>query len=226
MKPLPGGNLKNDISKDNGIFVTGKSAQSWNLISDAESVLQSTIGKSRDIENRAVDEAKSAVEKSKERGYSKGHEEGFSKGYDEALKSEAAKKQPLINAFKELSEKLSDCYEAKSQDAGFIEDAFAIAKKIIYIELSKNNEAYLNLYKKAAVHVSGVEKATLKVGPRGFEAAKALRPKFEEAIDGLEKLEIVSVGKDDGFLLLETPLGNVNASIDEQLDRAEKIMKP
>lgn len=224
---MPSDNLNSDISKDSGIFI-GKAASSWDVISDAESVLRNTIGKSRDIENRAIDEAKTAVEKAKESGYLKGHEEGFSKGYNEALKNEEDKKEPLIKNFNELEKIFSDSYLKKSQSNGtdYIEDAFELAKKIIYIELSKNDESYLNLYKKAAVHVNSAQKVTLKVGPRGYEAAQALRPKFEGSIDGLQDLEIVSVGSDDGFCLLETPLGNVNASVDAQLKRAKKIIVP
>lgn len=221
-------NLNSDTSQDSGAFVTGKDAMSWDVISDAESVLRHTIGKSRDIESRALNEANTTIDKAKERGYSKGYEEGFSKGYNEALHSEEEKKEPLISTFKEFEKNFSDCYlkNSQAQSAGYIEDAIKLAKKIIYIELSKNDEAYLSLYKKAAIHVNSAPKATLKVGHRGYKAAQALRQKFEEAIDGLQNLEIISVGNDDGVCLLETPLGNVNAGIDAQLERVKRIIVP
>jgi flagellar assembly protein FliH len=199
---------------------------SQNSVADAESVLKHTIGKGRDFVGRAQAEAEIAVNRSKEQGYVKGYEEGVSAGVKESVSRAYAEKLLFFEAISKLETKFSDIYADKVGNSEYLEYALKLAQKIIYIELAKNDDAYFHLYQKATMHIGNAEKATLKAGPIGYAAVQAKREKFEGEIDGLEDFSIILEGKDDGFCLLETPLGTVDASVGAQLGRVKQIILP
>lgn len=193
---------------------------------EAESLIKHTIGKSHEIVDRAKFEAEAAVKKAKEQGYSKGYEESSRQGSEESLRRAFKEKQPFIDAISKLEAGLAQAYVEKSGNEEYIKYTLKLAKKIIYIKLAKDDETYFRLFEKAALHIGMTEKATLKMGPRGYAVAQAHREKFMGVIDALEQLEIILEGKDDGLCVLETPLGNIDASVEAQLDRVQKIILP
>jgi flagellar biosynthesis/type III secretory pathway protein FliH len=217
--------IRNAVNKDTGGDDTVKS-RSWDDINYAENMLKETINKSKFIETRAKAEARTVVENAKRQGLAEGHQEGFKCGYDEAVRCEIDKKRNIFNAVATCSQQYSDCCRSRAVDSEALEAAFELARKIIEIELEENDDAYFKLYQKAALHISSSPKATLKTGPRGSKAAKAMNGKFEDAIDGLERLEVVLSGEDDGLCILETPFGSVDASVTAQLERAKRIINP
>lgn len=192
----------------------------------SERAVNHTLNKSRDIINLSNEEAQRIINKAKEQGYSQGYEEGFKKGSEDAIHSEFENKQPVIQNISAYGQKISEYYSNKSADIGSLEKVFELAEKIISIEIAKNGEAIYNLYNKAALHIGRAESATLKLGPHGCEYAKENSQRFKSAIDGLQKLDIVLTGEDDGFCVLETPVGNVDASVKVQMKRAKDIISP
>jgi flagellar assembly protein FliH len=102
--------------------------------------------------------------------------------------------------------------------------AFSLAERIIYSELAKNDDTFYGLFQKAALHVSNVDRATLKTGPRGYALALKDTGRFEGAVEGLDALNVVLAGDDDGYCVFETPLGTIDAGVQSQLARAKKIL--
>jgi flagellar assembly protein FliH len=214
------------IKSENDGNRSANTEQSWDALSDAESLLKKSIGDSQFIEARAKSEAQFTVSEAKEQGISKGYENGLALGVEEAIRAEEEKKRAFFNAFLELEANIANCYQKHLSDSEFLEVAFELAQKIINIEIEKNDDSYFCLYRKAAVHISNAEKVTLKAGPRGYQVAQSMREEFEDAIDGLERIDIVLSGNDNGLCVLETPLGNVDSSVEAQLQRAKKIITP
>lgn len=239
---------KNEIQSDNGnsevFVVSGKvlGSREWNrasekskeeneykaheTVEDAESVLKNSISKSRDIVSMAQRKVEQAVENAKKHGYEKGYKEGYNDGVSEGVNFEIKEKQPIIDVFSVFSKRLAEFYNNSSHDYNYTDSAFELAQRIILMELVKNDDAFYGLYKKAALHISNVEKAELKAGPRGYAIVQADKKKFEDAIEGLSELKITKQGDDDGLCILETPLGNIDASVGAQLRRAKKIVSP
>lgn len=221
---VPEGNDESEIFlKEN---LKNVSFLSQEAAAKAEYLIAHTIGRSREIVDRANLEAESTIKKAKEQGYSKGNDEGFKLGNEECLRCSLEEKRPLIEAISELETRLSDIYAEKAGNSEYFGFAIELAQRIISLELAQNDEAFFKLYQKAALHIGTAEKATLKAGPRGFAVANLRRGKFMSAIDGLEQLEITLEGKDDGTCILETPLGNIDASTAVQLERAKQIISP
>jgi flagellar assembly protein FliH len=199
---------------------------SQEAVASAESLIAHTIGRSHEIIDRAKSDAETTVKNSKEQGFSKGNDEGLQSGTMESISRALEEKQSLFDAISQLEARFSDVYVDKSGNNEYFDFAIELAQKIISIELAKNEDAFFGLYQKAALHIGNAEKSTLKAGPRGYAIANKQREKFMGAIDGLENFEIILEGKDDGLCILETPLGNIDASVNAQLGRAKQIISP
>lgn len=191
-----------------------------------EAALEQSKAKAAEILNKAWSSADAMINSAKNEGFKKGYDEGFRLGYSEASRKAANEKQPLVEALGQYEKRLAEYLNKPVAAEDFVEDALALAKKIISIELRKNDDAVLGLYKKGAAHIRNVDKATLKVGPRGYKVATENIKKFESAIDGLEELKVTLEGDDDGLCVLETPLGSVDASAGVQFERAKRILFP
>jgi flagellar biosynthesis/type III secretory pathway protein FliH len=225
---LESGNL---MGKDERDTISRKSldqelVRSQNSVADAELMLKQTIIKGRDFIGRAQAEAEVTVNKSKEQGHAKGYEEGFKLAIEESVSRACEEKIPIIEAISELEARFSNYCASKAGNSEYIECALQLAQKIIYIELAKNDEAFFHLYQKAAMHIGNAEKATLKTGPRGYALTQAEREKFEGEIDGIGEFVFTLEGEDDGLCVLETPLGNVDASVGAQIGRVRQIILP
>lgn len=194
-------------------------------ILDAQTLMKHTADQSRQFVDRAQSESKTTVAKARERGFKKGYDEGYPQGHSEGTEISLDERQPLVEELLQLSQRLTGYY-GHNDKFEYLGDAFELAQRIISIQLAKNDDAYFSLYRKAALHISNVDKATLKAGPRGYAAAQANKSKFEGAIEGLCELNTKLEGNDDGLCVLETSLGNINASVGVQLDRAKKIILP
>ncbi len=196
------------------------------IILDADILVNHTLGQSRAIIDRAQEEALAAVSDAGRQGYTKGYEEGFQEGVSEETQLALQERQPLVDELSSLCEKFAEYYPKPTDNFENMDKAFELAQKIIAMELYKNDDAFFGLYRKAALHISNVDSAVLKVGPRGLKAAEANRSKFENAIEGLGELKVVLFSDDDGLCQLETSLGNIDTSIGAQLKRAKDIISP
>jgi flagellar assembly protein FliH len=192
----------------------------------ADAVLKQSEIKCGDMVAGARAEAKAMLDSAKKQGFAKGYDDGFRKGYREGTQAAMDERQPLNDALLEFSKRLSEYYGRPVDKYAYLGDAFELAQRVISMELAKNDEAFFGLYKKAALHISNVDKALLKVGPRGYAVVQAEKDKFENAIEGLAELKTVLAGDDDGLCLLETSLGNIDASVAKQLSRAKNIILP
>lgn len=195
-------------------------------LTDAEFELEQSIKKSREIIENAKAEAEVIVRNAKDQGYKSGYNDGFEQGYTESSSKLIDEKKPFVDAVRTLSQKISEYYENTKDGQSFIEETFLLAEKIIKIELLKDGNAYLGLFRKAAQHISNAGEVTVKTSKSGEQRILADRKKYEDAIDGLSELKIEADGGDEGKCVLETPLGNIDASIRTQLERAKKIVAP
>lgn len=213
-------------SGEEGYFVkTQKSQHLHTTMLKAETVMNDFIDKSRIIISRVEKEAETAVAQAKKNGFDKGYAEGYKKGYDEKSTEIENKKKPVCDGIELAAKRLSENYKMSCEKNELLEKAFELAEKIIAIELKSGEEAFYGLYRKAALHVSNTESATLKTSARGRRIAEKNMEKFKDAIDGLVNLEVTETGG-DGICILETPVGNIDTSAFVQLERAKNIMLP
>lgn len=196
-----------------------------NAVADAEDVLRESIVKGRSIIERAKAEAEEMLECAQKKGFTNGYEDGYREGLGEGRKAAMEAARPAKEAIGELAERLEEQYSKPEEADDHLEEAFALAEKLIELKLRQNDEAFFGLYRKAALHFGNVETATLRAGPRGIGAVERDRRRFEDMIEGLEELKTVVSGE-EGTCVLETPLGNIDSSVGAQLSRAKRIVLP
>lgn len=175
--------------------------------------------------NKVMSEARDAHDK----GYQKGYDNGYKDAYNRTFSQALADKHDITESLS----KLASAYKESSQNANadtdktiVIDKALELAQKIIKTELETNPEAFYNLYKKAAQHISNVQRATVKTSLRGAQLIEADKKKYENAVEGLEELTVEADGNESGKCILETELGTVDASVTTQFERAKHIMMP
>ncbi|HEX3026307.1 MAG TPA: FliH/SctL family protein, partial [Clostridia bacterium] len=131
-----------------------------------------------------------------------------------------------LGKFQAAVRKIEQQYEEKIREQYLknLETAFALAEKILDIEINRNDEAFLGLYKKAAAHIGKTESVQLKVGPRGYEVSSRNREELMKCISGLKNLELEESGE-EGTCVIQSPMGEADASIKTQLNRAREIIQ-
>lgn len=166
-------------------------------------MLQSTLKKVAHIEQEAY-----------EKGFAQGEKDGFELGEKRAAKVVANIENILIE-LKRLREQIPRIYEKEILDL-----VFTIAGKIVHREIVSNREALKETIinsLKLAVEKSEV---VLSVNPEDFEYVNKLRRQlFAEVKD----MKSISVNSDPsitrGGCLLETPHGDIDSTVETQLDK-------
>lgn len=205
---------------------TGNSLHLHNTMLEAENIMKETFKKSQNIMARVNAEAEAAINGAKRKGFEKGYDTGYRDGLRTAISEAVSEKQPIADEIEALTIQLPEYCSLFSEKNELLCKAFDLAEKIIKMKLGNNNEAFFGLYSKAALHISNVEKATLKTNVMGCSAVKKDPQKFKNAIEGLSQLETVQVDGEDGLCILETPIGTIDASVNVQFERAKNIICP
>jgi flagellar assembly protein FliH len=182
--------------------------------------------KCREMVEKAKKDVLAAGENAYKKGYEKGKSEGFKSEYDETTKSVLNANLSQTSEFDELKKRIESEPRTPCENDGIKEKALLLAKKIIENELLKNDDAYFGLYTKAANHISNAQSATLVTSERGADVFEKNKEKYENAIDGLNHLEVKTKACENGLCILETEFGTVDASAEKQFERAKNIMMP
>lgn len=212
-----------------GLYSFSKSANSIDenfSINEDQSFKDDVNKKCEDLIETGKKEVKQVIEKA--------YLDGEKSGFEETLEPEKKKAYDIAShQYKEILDNLSilnaslNMASTKRNDPNVqMEKTLDLLKKIIDIELKTNDEVYFGIYKKAAQHVSSVQTATLKSSKHGAEVARNNLKKYIDQIDSLQELKIEETEEKDGYCYLQTELGNIDSSVEKQLDRAIKIVKP
>ena len=178
-----------------------------NIISEAnrESLEMTTIAKSEanEVNRRAYDE-------------------GYDKGINDA--------RDRVGSLIEEAQKIRDYLDKRREKQGIeIEAATVsliidISKKVIGCELEQNENAVISLVQNALTKNSYTKKASLRVSQEDFEIVSANRINILRTVEGLNDLEVLKdISLLRGSCIIDTPSGEINASIEIQIKELEKI---
>jgi flagellar assembly protein FliH len=146
---------------------------------------------------------------------------GLREGEAAGRKSAAAELQPVINRLARAIDEIGSL-RAKLRaeaEADLIQLALAIARRVLRRELAIDPEALHGLVLGALEKLSGQEVSRVRVHP-GHVAlvAECLRQNRASA-----KVEVIAdPSRDLGSVIFETPRGNLDASVDSQLQEIER----
>ena len=150
------------------------------------------------------------------------YDEGYDKGINDA--------RYRIGSLIEEAQKIRDYLDIRRENQGKEIEASTvnliidISKKVIGCELEQNENAVLSLVKNALTKNSYTKKASLRVAQEDFEIVLANRITILRTVEGLNDLEVLEdISLPRGSCILDTPSGEINASIEIQIKELEKI---
>ncbi len=149
--------------------------------------------------------------------YQRGFAEGKKLGQDQA----AAEVQTVLERLSRCLSELSALRPSMRREAekDLVKLAIAIARRVLHRELTLDPQSIEGLIKVALERLESRELCTVRIHPDHEAAIRVLLDRFSNA----HKIEIIAdKSLRLGDVLLETPHGSIDASVDAQLSEIER----
>jgi flagellar assembly protein FliH len=148
-----------------------------------------------------------------DKGFAQGEKDGFELGETKATKV-IENIDKLYDEMRQLKTSLVKQYEKD-----ILETIFAISKKVIHTHMQFDETAVKNTIMAAINLASEKREITLRINPEDFELVEKLRPELFASHMNVKSIMITSDSTIlRGGCLLETASGDVDASIETQLE--------
>ena len=186
----------------------------FNESKDNQKKREAAKKRSEDIIREAQEKAEQLEKEAYEEGFAQGEKDGVQLGEKKALKV-MENIENILTEMSHLKKELIKKYEKE-----ILETIFAIAKKIIHLQIGSDGSAIEGTVLKALHMATDKSRIILKVNPEDFDYVERLRPEF---FSKFEDLKSVVVNSDPsvtrGGCVIETPYGDVDARIETQLEQ-------
>ncbi|MBS4536054.1 hypothetical protein GOQ29_10555 [Clostridium sp. D2Q-14] len=187
------------------------------IINNAKEESENILIKTHSKKDEIIDEYR---DKGYEEGYKRGYEEGYEEGKSEStsLIDEAVKiKENNINSKKEIIDKL---------EKDIITVVMKSCKKIINRLYDEDKEIILSIIQKGLDDLNNPSKLTIKVSKYDYDFLEMYKDKISVMISSIEKIDVViDKALDKGGIIIETPKGSVDVSINTQIEELEKFLE-
>lgn len=192
------------------------------IIEDAKQMYLKIIEEANSEAHRIVEAAEADAENFISASRDSGYKEGFETGYIEGKK----KAQSIIDDASEIRRFLEARKEElfKEAEEQILRLVLNIAKKVIGEEITQNREALLSIVHKGLQKCTFRKKLVLKVSPEDSDFIIENKDRICMTVEGISDIDIVSdLSLAKGSCIIETPSGEVDSSIDVQIEEIEKI---
>jgi flagellar assembly protein FliH len=153
-----------------------------------------------------------------------GREAGFAAGVDAAREEITVARQALEAAAAEVVATRDAALERMEVQAA--ELALALARKIVSASLEVRPELVVDVTRSALRRVAERARLVVEVNPDDFALLRSEIEDVADSLGGFHGLEVVAERRvARGGCLLRTTEGEIDAGIDEQLDRAAEIVR-
>lgn len=155
-----------------------------------------------------------------EKGFAQGEKDGFEFGEKKSIKIT----ENIENLFSEmvsLKHEVSKQYERE-----IIDLIFAVAEKIVHHEVRSKESVIKNAIFEALEAAVEKSKVVFNVNPDDYDYVEKLRPELFKQNKGLKSIVVTSdPAVSRGGCYLETPYGNIDATIESKLDKIYQCLK-
>jgi len=173
-----------------------------------------------DIRREAQENASALEREAYEKGFAQGEKDGVELGQRKALKL-IENIENLLRSMDDLKQGLLALYERE-----IVELVFAVAEKVIHRTIRSDDAAIEGTILAALKLAAEKSKATLRVNPEDYDYVEELRPEFFAAIKELKALTVISDPSiTRGGCLLESPYGDVDATIETQTEKIHQCLE-
>lgn len=155
----------------------------------------------------------------KSSAYQEGYDKGFAAGQAqfESLTNEL---KNAINGFAQEKQNI-----LKQSEAGVIDLALEVAKKVIQTKISESPHVLNNILKEALERVTDKDKVIIRVNSADLENVKRFQESFKKEFKDFKQIEIKSDPEiESGGCVIETDLGFVDSSISTKLSLIETAL--
>lgn len=152
---------------------------------------------------------------------------GFEDGTNEGMKQGLNQSEEEVCRFQDLVESLTGQWKntLKTYDTSVMDLAIRIAKKIIDTEIERNQDAVLQAVHECLSYVEDKTKVIIRVNSEDLEAVRRHRNDWLESLESIDHLLIeAEPSVTRGGCVVETPIGDVDAQIEERLERLRSAL--
>ena len=155
-----------------------------------------------------------------EKSFAQGEKDGFEFGEKKAIKV-IENIEKLFNEMVSLKHDISKQYEKE-----IIDLIFAIVEKIVHHEVKSKESVIKNAIFEALELAVEKSKVVFNVNPDDYDYVEKLRPELFNQNKGLKSIVVTSdPGVSRGGCYLETPYGNIDATIESKLKKIYQCLQ-
>lgn len=194
--------------------------ESLKITEEAEEQKESMI-------NSAYIRSKEVLEQSKEDGYSKGYEVGFNEGYEKGYSEGKSKSDNLISEALEI--KNGYLYKKENLltdlEEDIIELVISVYEKIINKKNEEDTEMIISLVLNGIKSLDLTDKLTIITSKEDFSILEMARDEILAKASMISHLDIkYDISLEKGDCILETSKGNIDVSLNNQLDEVKELL--
>lgn len=175
----------------------------------------------------AYDKSKEIFENAQKEGYKKGYDEGFNEGYNKAYDNGENDADKIIDEALSIKDEYlnikDNVYEEIEKDV--IELVFTICEKIINEKLENDRETIISLVLKGLDNAHARGDIIIRVSKEDFDIVEMSKEKILAHATMIDNLEVKLDGNlKRGDCIIETSKGNVDVSVEYQLNEVKELL--
>jgi flagellar assembly protein FliH len=193
--------------------------QAEDLVSSKEAVLDARENELNDLAEKNRIEVEESLEKAREKE-AKGHEEGVSQGYEKGYQDGMAQFSEMITSFSNAIGEVAKQREALVQENIDSINRFvqAYSEKLVGPLAETSIQFVFHNISKALQEVHRAVKLKVIVSQKDYESIQAVESDFKSLFGPTQEVELIKdLHMSAGGCLLETELGNVDATLESQV---------
>ncbi|MEA2101207.1 MAG: FliH/SctL family protein [Thermodesulfobacteriota bacterium] len=175
--------------------------------------------KAKEILRKAREE-KEAIERD---AYNKGLKQGQEQGKKVAIK----RLEPLFETLDDTLKQVSSLRETLTQKhmQQMLDIVLMVAEKVIHRQINLSPEIIVDTIQAASLHLSEEDEVRVRLNPFDFEYMRDIEEIISRDLTGGKQIHIIEDSSvERGGALLETGLGDIDATIGSQLERIRDIL--
>ena len=154
-----------------------------------------------------------------EKGFAQGEKDGRELGMKKIVKSI----ENIENLFVELGNLKTEIL--KQCEKEILELVFSIAQKIIHKKIDEDDKIIKEAVIEAMHSVTEKSQIVIKVNPEDYDTIENMKPEFFRTFKDLKSIVVTpDLSANRGGCLLETPYGDIDASVEARLDKIQQSL--
>ncbi|MEK7355206.1 MAG: FliH/SctL family protein [Bdellovibrionota bacterium] len=170
------------------------------------------------VEREALSRLKDLQENAYQQAYQLGLEEGREKAYVESvehIKNSIGSLQTLLGSIENLKADLVTYNETH-----IVRLCFYMAKRIAMDEVADRRELILNVVSQAIQNAQSEEELTIRVSPADLQFIEQMKEKLTKEFEPLKRAKLEASDEiRDGGCVVETNYGNVDATVEQRIEK-------